>query len=259
MTPIRYYDAHAHLADSRVAAIFPAIMATARQQQVAGIIVTPARRHEWNLVLGMRHEPEIHIALGVHPGFLSNWSQATLCELQQHLQTTPEICAIGEIGLDFTDGRQQQALQIQAFEQQLQLAVDAAKPVILHNRKSWNEFFAIWHRLADGHIAGVCHHFTGSKQIAREALDAGLYLSFCGPLTYTNACRIKAAAAYAPRQRILCESDTPDLPIAAELGAESRPQHVAAIVAELARLQNIEPAAMAEQIEANFHRLLSLS
>ena len=233
---MRYYDIHAHLADLRILPQVDNILTESRKQGVCGILVNAARQSEWQQILDLCDNSLVYGALGVHPLFLDQTAAELSESLQQALQAHEHICAIGEIGLDFYHGRQDRDLQIEAFTAQLQLAHDMDLPAILHNRKSWAEFFAVLRNLDSPEIRGVCHHFCGSREIARQALDKGLYLSFCGPLTYTNARRLKDAARYAPLDRILTETDTPDLPCARFHGGQSYPYHVREIVRELSTL-----------------------
>jgi TatD DNase family protein len=178
--------------------------------------------------------------------------------LRDLCRETPRVRAIGEIGLDFLAGREDEARQREVFTRQLVCAVELRLPVILHNRRSWSAFLAIWRDLARDRISGVCHHFSGSTEIARQALDAGLYLSFCGPLTYGNARRLKAAARYVPMDRLLTETDAPDLPPERWRGGLSVPWHVQDVVVEVARLKAIPEPEVIEQVAANFRRVLGL-
>ena len=258
---LRYYDIHAHLADARIRSELPDMLAASRQHGVAGILANAARLHEWPRLLDLCREPGIHGALGLHPFFVDEWHAGVPGELRRLLAAHPELRAIGEIGLDFQDGRDSEARQREAFVAQLAVACDMHRPVIMHNRKSWNEFFALWREsgAARAGITGVCHHFSASPEVARQALDLGLYLSFCGPLTYPNATRLKAVAAYVPLDRLLTETDCPDLPAAAYRGGWSVPWQVQAIVTEIARLKQVSKETVATAVEQNYRRVLGLS
>lgn len=260
MSP-RYYDIHAHLADSRIAAELPDMLATSRAHGVAGILANAARLEEWPRIIELCREPGVHGALGLHPFFVDEWHSGVPDELRQRLDAHPEIRAVGEIGLDFADGRADESRQREAFAAQLAVACERQKPVILHNRRSWPEFLALWQASGATRqgLRGVCHHFNGSRELARQLLDLGLSLSFCGPLTYANASRLKEAAAYVPLERLLTETDCPDLPAAAYRGGWSVPWHVQAIVSEIGRLKGISETAVADAVERNYRQMLDLA
>ncbi len=259
-----YYDIHAHLADPRIAAELPLILRDCQARGVRGILANAARVDEWPTIVTLAREPGVYGALGLHPFFLDEWTDALPAQLRATLAAAPGLRAIGEIGLDFwpatlAEPACSRERQVTAFTAQLALACELGRPVLLHNRKSWPEFFEIWKSTAAGRIAGVCHHFTGSREIARQALDLGLYLSFCGPLTWPQSRRLRETAAYVPLDRLLTETDTPDLPAAPYRGGFSYPWQVAAIVAEIARLKSVPEDAVAAAVAENFHTVLGVA
>jgi len=251
---MRYYDVHAHLADPRVLPDLTQVVTDAQSQGVRGILANAARIEEWPAVVEMARRGPVLGALGLHPFFLDEWREDVPERLARALRAHERLRAVGEIGLDFYGGRSELTRQTAAFSAQLGVAVRLGVPAIFHNRKSWGEFFAVLR--SAGPVRGVCHHFSGSIETARRALDAGLYLSFCGPLTYANARRLKEAAQYVPLDRILTETDTPDLPPAKHRGSQSRPHHVADVLAEIARLKGLSEEEVASHVEANFITLL---
>jgi len=252
----QYVDIHAHLADARIRADFARILRQSQEHGLSAVLVCAARREEWAEVARMSEYDGVFGALGVHPFFSEDWDESCLAEIRSRVAPGGRLPAIGEIGLDFQHGRQAAARQRSVFAAQLSLAVELKVPVIVHNRKSWNDFFDLLRAFSGQPPGGVCHHFTGSREVARQALDAGFYLSFCGPLTYRNACRIKDVAGYAPLDRILTETDTPDLPAAKYRGQFSQPWHTAEVVAEIARLKGMTAETVAAAVRENFTRLL---
>src|SRR5690606_34601341 len=102
--------------------------------------------------------------------------------------------AIGELGLDFyyeTSGRQ---VQFQAFEAQLDHSVACGKPVVVHTRDAdadtlrfLDHHSRAFARAHPGRAPGVIHCFTGGKELARQALGLGYYISFSGIITFKNA------------------------------------------------------------------------
>jgi len=253
------YDIHAHLADSRIVGNAESILSASAQQGVRGILVNAARVEEWPTVVRLASYPAVYGALGLHPFFIGDWEAALPDRLKAAiLAAGPRIRAVGEIGLDFCHGREWVRRQIGTLEAQLGVAGELGLPVILHNRKSWPEFLAVWRSCGHAVPHGVCHHFTGGREMARQLLDLGLFISFCGPLTYPNARRLKETAEYVPLERVLTETDAPDLPAQPYRGGFSYPWQVSVIVDELARLKSRSREAVAEQVERNFRTVLRL-
>ncbi len=99
------------------------------------------------------------------------------------------------------------------------------------------------------------HCFSGAVDHARRSIAAGFYLSFAGNLTYPAAKTIREAAAFAPADRILVETDAPFLAPIPFRGQRNEPALVAHTSAALAGLRNLAPEALAAQTTANFHNL----
>jgi len=253
---MRLYDIHAHLADARILPAIDRILRLCRQDGVAGILAAAAHLAEWTDIIRLAKRQGVHGALGLHPFFVNEWHDNLITELKHHAAANDGIAAIGEIGLDFYHGRGNQAQQIKAFNQQVLCAAELGLPCVFHNRKSWPEFLGALHNLGLSSLSGVCHHFSASVEITRQALDRGLYLSFCGPLTRASASRIKASARFVPLDRLLVESDCPDLAPDPFRTSQSRPWHVRYVVREVARLKGLSEEHVARAIEANFQRLI---
>jgi TatD DNase family protein len=102
------------------------------------------------------------------------------------------------------------------LQAQLALAAELNLPVLLHNRdlRTYNDTLDLVKAssLAGRKRPGLLHGFAGDYDIARRALDLGLYLSFAGPVTYAHAKKLPAVAAKLPLDRILIETDAPCVP-----------------------------------------------
>lgn len=255
--PPGLYDIHAHLADPRLQATLPEIVLRCESEMQA-VLVNAARVSEWDTVLMLAQKPGLYAALGLHPFFLKERQPDCFTQLREKLLHPPQnskVLAIGEIGLDFWNGRDDADDQWNALSEQLLIAQQLQLPVILHNRKAWPDFFALLKNLRISTLRGVCHHFNGSAEIARQALDHGLFLSFCGPLTWPESKRLHQLASMVPLDRILVETDCPDLPPQSCRGAESRPWMVAEVMTTLAELRKIPFENLAEQITKNWTTL----
>lgn len=253
-------DAHAHLADSRLAAERQSLPQACRDHGLQAVLVNAALPEEWAEVIRLSCLPGFHGALGLHPFFPERYSTNLLPQLEHTLDTLPpdaHIVAIGEIGLDAWNGRDTIAVQRRMLAEQLLLAQRRHLAVALHNRRTWNEFLALVKELGLTTIRGYCHHCTASPDILSKLLDLGLHISFCGPATNPAARRIHDAIRYAPLDAILTETDCPDLPPSQANSPQSRPWHVRFVLQTIAQLKNIPLDTLAGQIADNYHRLVS--
>jgi len=245
-----WFDTHLHLdGDDPAQAIF----AAARQEGVGAFLVQGTSLDDCERTVALA-DPEhgVYTAVGLHPHVAASFQDMALF---RDLLARPGVIAVGEIGLDFLSHRDCAAKQLAALAQQLLIARDFDLPVCLHNRKAWPEFFALLKDLRITTLRGYCHHFGASRDIARQALDHGLYLSFCGPVADPNSRRARAAALYAPLDRILSETDCPDLPAPQYHGQLSQPWQVHAVVQAIADIKKATPEVVAATIAQNWQEL----
>lgn len=253
-----YCDAHAHLADERLRTNLTAILQEAEQQGIDTILSAAAHRSDWDFLLKLPSSPSLSlpVALGIHPWYAGEWNPQAKEELRRLCQDG-RLAAIGEIGLDFQNGRENAEQQLTALSEQLQLAREFKLPVIIHIRKAWTELFALFNHLNIAQISGICHNFSGSREIARQALQLGLSLSFGGPLTNPNSRRQREVAARIPLDRLLTETDAPDCPVLSRLKSCGHPADVRETAAVLAEIREITLEELTAATADNLHKILS--
>ncbi len=221
---------------------------------------------------GLPGVPTIWASAGIHPQQAHEATPEALAKLAALVADTRTI-AVGEIGLDYYHVENPEiATQQAAFVAQVRLAAEAAKPILIHCRTSElataeakvrygaanaeQDLIALLaEHWAPHGIGGVMHCFSGDVAHARRSLDLGFYLSFAGNVTYPRSVAIREAAAFAPADRILVETDAPFLAPIPHRGRTNEPALVTHTAAALAELRGISPEALAEQTTANFHRL----
>jgi TatD DNase family protein len=164
------------------------------------------------------------------------------------------VLAVGEIGLDYHYDFSPRDVQRAVFEQQLALAAESAKPIVIHTREAWDDTLAILRAHWRG--AGIMHCFTGDEAQARQALDLGFHLSFGGVLTFPKADAVRQAARVTPLDRILIETDCPYLAPVPHRGKRNEPAFVVETARRLAEVRGESPEAIAEATTRNFERLM---
>ena len=245
-------DCHAHLADSRLLPRLPEVLEHSRRNGLVGVLANAARLGEFESVAAMA-SADVKVAFGIHPFWPEEWSSA--CRALVEALKANQTAAVGEIGLDFYDGRENQVAQETAFAEQLSLALEHERPVCLHNRKAWQEFFGILKTLGISGLRGYIHNFTASREVASKLLDLGLHISFAAPVTYPEAHRLREVSAFVPTERLLTETDCPDLPYAK--GELTEPWQAVNVLHALASARRAAPEVLAEQIMLNFNNLIN--
>ncbi len=184
--------------------------------------------------------PQIYAAVGVHPHDAKTLTRETLEELRA-LAGHPKVVAIGEIGLDFYRDLSPREKQRQAFQQQLALASEVGKPVIIHDRQAHQEVMAILRRWVESshQPVGVLHCFSGDLAMAQEAIELGFYISIAGPVTFKNARRLRQLVRQLPLEKLLVETDCPYLTPHPHRGKRNEPAYVKLVAQEVARLKGM--------------------
>lgn len=198
--------------------------------------------------------------LGLHPYFIEQHAQQDLATLEQYLhQQQQDIIAVGEIGLDFYEGRASQDKQIQLFKAQLKLAQAFDKPVVIHSRKANDEVLKLLNDLSFEQ-GGIIHAFSGSMQQAERLIDKGFMLGFGGAVTYERALRLRKLVQDLPLSAISFETDSPDMPpsfLAA--GIANHPSNLAKIVELIAQLRGQPKEELIATHHMSIKALFSLS
>jgi TatD DNase family protein len=198
----------------------------------------------------------VFAAAGTHPHDASTLTAEALDALRA-LAQEPEVVAIGEIGLDYYRDLSPRDVQREAIARQIALAREVDLPIILHNRESHADMIALLTAHARG-LRGVFHCFIGDRQMARDALDLGFYLSFAGVVTYPKNTELADVAAWAPLDRILVETDAPYLSPQPFRGKRNEPRHVALTARHIASLRGMPFEELAEATSRNAAALFRL-
>lgn len=166
--------------------------------------------------------------------------------------------AVGECGLDYHYDHSPRPLQRRAFADQLALAGETARPVVVHSRDAEEDSATMIREAGTAGIGGVMHCFTGSRALAEVALAAGWYISFSGIATFAkwDAADI---VRLVPDDRLLIESDSPYLAPVPHRGKRNEPAWCAATMSRLADVRGTTSAALGVQTVANTRRLFALS
>jgi TatD DNase family protein len=201
------------------------------------------------LALADVHEG-VFAVLGIHPHEAASSAggdePGRLDELRR-LHGHERAVAVGETGLDFFRDYAPHDDQRRLFEQQLALARELGKPVVIHTRAADDETL----ELLAGHDGTVVLHCFSSPALLEPALERGWYVSFAGNVTYPKAQDLREAAALVPAERLLAETDAPYLAPQAVRGRRNEPAHVVHTLATLAEVRGVSSGELGARIDAN--------
>jgi TatD DNase family protein len=251
-------DSHCHLDSEDFNADREAVIARALEAGVERMVAIGSGDGPPDLEVAVRLADThacILATVGVHPHDASKATDETYRRLAE-LLTHPKVIALGEIGLDYHYDHSPRATQRAVFVEQMRVAQDAKKPIVIHTREAWEDTFELLekHWKPTG-LPGIMHCFSGSPAEAQRSLDLGFYLSFGGIVTFPKALEIQAAARMAPADRLLIETDAPFLAPVPRRGKRNEPSFIVETARQLADLRGVAPEAIARITCENFRRL----
>jgi TatD DNase family protein len=251
---VELIDSHTHLDFPDFDEDRQALLAESRALGVRRMVVLGVYQANWQRVWDLvQSDPDLHAAFGLHPVYLEDHRPEDLRELADWLTRLAghrQVCAVGEIGLDYfietLDRERQQAL----FEAQLQLAADFHLPALIHVRRSHAAVIATLKRFRLKR-AGIIHAFAGSKEEAREYIKLGFKLGLGGAATWPQALRMHRVLVELPLDCVVLETDSPDMAPVMFPGQRNSPAHLPAICGALAQIMAISPEQLATVSTAN--------
>ncbi|HWT68819.1 MAG TPA: TatD family hydrolase [Pseudomonas sp.] len=253
-------DTHTHLDFADFDADRQALMTQSRALGVRKMVVLGVYQGNWQRVWELvQSDPDLYAAFGLHPVYLDDHRPEHLRELGDWLTRLDghrQLCAVGEIGLDYfietLDRERQQVL----FDAQLQLAADFNLPALIHVRRSHAAVIATLKRFKLKR-AGIIHAFAGSREEAREYIKLGFKLGLGGAATWPQALRMHRVLAELPLESVVLETDSPDMAPAMFPGRRNSPAHLPAICEALAGIMAISPEQLAAVSTANARELFN--
>ena len=191
---------------------------------------------EWAVAAAGSH-PEVWATVGLHPHDAKDRTDELMVRLGE-LASDERVVAIGETGLDYHYDNSPRDMQRDVFAEQIRLAHRIGKTLVIHTREAWDDTFAILEREAVPERT-VFHCWSGDKTNAHRALALGTTLSFAGTVTFSNASDLREAAAVAPLDRIVVETDSPFLTPHPHRGKRNEPAFVRHVAEKIAEMKGI--------------------
>lgn len=255
---MEFIDTHVHLMDQKFSQDLAQVLANAKEAGLTHMInvgydLESSRR----AVVMAQEEPSLYAVVGVHPHDAKLCTPEVLRELGQ-LAKEPKVVAIGEMGLDYYRNLSPKEVQQEAFREQIRLAQKLNKPIVIHDRDAHGDVMQILKEEKVSAIGGVLHCYSGSWEMARQAMKMGLYISLAGPVTFKNARRLQDIAKLMPLDYLLIETDCPYLAPEPYRGKRNEPAYVVRVAEMIASVKRIPVEEVAQATTANAKRLFGI-
>jgi TatD DNase family protein len=254
-----FVDSHVHLADAafdqdREAVIERARLTGARALVCIGESIAAAARAR---TIAAAHPGFVHFTAGVHPHDAADFDaardSAAIREAISH-----GAVAVGECGLDYHYDHSPRDKQRAAFESQIAIAEEASRPLVVHTREAVEDTAAMVQDAGKRGVRGVLHCFTGPRELAVTALDAGWHISFSGVITFKKW-NDDALLRLPPADRVLVESDAPYLAPVPHRGGRNEPAWVSLTLAKVASARGVPAEDFGRTTCENAARFFGLS
>ena len=265
----RYIDVHTHVNLDAFASDFREVAEHTHAEGVAYINVGTGEETSLRAVQ-LTHEGAggVYATVGLHPVRAGGATDddGTPPETfdrsyYEGLARDPKVVAIGECGFDyFRVDKATKEKQEAAFIQQIELANDLRKPLMLHIRdvkgsmEAYEDVLAVLKTHAK--VFGNVHFFAGTYEIAKQFWDMGYTTSFTGVITFAK--EYDETVKNAPLEMLHAETDAPYVAPVPFRGERNEPLHVREVYKRIAELRGEDNESVRAQLLQNARRLFGV-
>jgi TatD DNase family protein len=227
----------------------PQVLERARRAGVTSMISigTSVASSQRVIELSEQHQ-EVFATVGLHPHYAASAPddlEVQLLALGRH----PRVVAVGETGLDYYRDLSPRDAQRRVFETHVRVAQTLDLPLIIHCRDANDDVAAVLESAR--HSPVVMHCFTSGQEFARRCLNNGWWLAFGGAVTYPRNEELRQVVAEVPGDRLLFETDAPNMPPVPHRGQRNEPAYLPLTVARCAQARKVSAATLAVQAAHN--------
>ncbi|HRI46228.1 MAG TPA: YchF/TatD family DNA exonuclease [Ignavibacteriaceae bacterium] len=234
-----FIDTHAHLFYPNFNGDLADVIQKATDANVSKIIVPATDLSSCTQVVELTKKfPQIYGTVGIHPHDTREWDSSILKNLEE-LTKNNKIVAIGEIGLDYYYDFSPKDKQINAFKEQIALALKLNLPIVVHNREADDDILKILSEYSSSGLRAQLHCFNSTLSHAREFVKMGFYISFTGNITFKKADDLRKIASSISMEHLLLETDSPFMTPVPFRGKRNEPSNIPLIAQTLAELHHL--------------------
>ncbi len=247
-------DTHCHIYNSEMENAEEIIKEALKEDIFIILNGTDPKSNEEVLKLSQTYE-NVYAALGYFYTFSDEVTDEDILLLDNQLKND-KVIAVGEIGLDYYNGRENKDEQIELFEKMLTLAEKHEIPVIVHSRKAMQDTYDI---LKKHNVVGSMHSYQGSGEMGEEFIKLGFYIGVGGTVTHKNNKKTRKMLNKIGIDHVLLETDSPYLPPEEKRGEMNTPLNIKYIIRKIAEELDIEESEVIEITAENAKRLFEIT
>jgi TatD DNase family protein len=232
----------------------PEVIAAARAAGIARVITvgTDVESSRWSARCAREHDG-VYAAVAIHPNDTAAAAEDALGQIEA-LARSSRVVAVGETGLDYYRDHAPPPVQQRWFREHIAIAKRTGKALMIHDREAHADVLRILEE--EGPPTRVVFHcFSGDVAMVKQCAEAGYVMSFAGNVTFANARPLRDAAAAAPPELLLAETDAPFLTPVPNRGKPNSPAMTAYTLRHLAEIKGMELARLCDTVTATAQRV----
>ena len=258
---MKFFDNHAHLDDEKFDEDREELIKKIHNDEIdkfvsAGYSLESSKK---SIELSKKYD-FIYSTCGISPNDIPQneeelWKE--LGKINKLAKENNKVVAIGEIGLDYHWNTENKELQKKAFIEQIIIANELNLPIQIHTRDAVMDTLEI---LKQNNVnkKGIFHCCPLNRELVKEGLKLGFYISFAGPVTFKNSKNANEIIEMVPNEKMLIETDSPYLSPEPLRGKRNDPRNVKYIAKKIAEVKNITIEEVADITYENAMKILNL-
>lgn len=251
------FDVHAHYDDEKFDCDREELLRTLPEMGVKAVVNASVDLATAKKALEFFEKyPFMYAAVGVHPENLENLSENYLNDLASFYENNKKVVAIGEIGLDYYWDIPKEP-QLKVFEEQLRLSLELDVPVIIHDREAHADTMRLLKKYKPKKV--LLHCYSGSREMLKEVMSLGAFISLGGVVTFKNA-RVPVEVAEAvPIERLFLETDAPYLSPVPFRGKRNSSEKIAFTAERIAEIKGMDTQTLIDITTKNAEEFFSIN
>ncbi|REC74643.1 hydrolase TatD [Chryseobacterium elymi] len=213
--------------------------------------------HEKMLRLETEYPGQVIAMMGLHPCYVKPESWEKELDVVKNYLEEKDFPAIGEIGIDLYWDKTTLDIQIKAFEQQIDWAIEKDLPIVIHTRESFDETFEVLERKKHPKLRGIFHCFSGDLEQAKHAIDLNFILGIGGVVTFKNG-KIDQFLNEIPLNKIVLETDSPYLAPVPHRGKRNESSYLDLVAGKLVNIYGKDFSEIDEMTTENAKRIFRI-
>ncbi len=251
------FDSHAHYNDEKFDDDRDTIIKEAYNSGITTIINAGYSLESSKKAIEIANQYEfMYATVGVSPNDIEDLKGNYIEDIEE-LAKSHKVVAIGEIGLDYYWNKENKEKQKEIFMEQIKLANKLELPIVIHTREAVMDTIDILKKI-ECKKRGVFHCCPLNRELVKEALKLGFYISFAGPVTFKNSKNAEEIVNLVPIEKILIETDSPYLSPEPVRGRRNDSQNVKYIAQKIADIKGLTIEEVAKQMHKNIEKIFNM-